>query len=982
MSRRRIFSTIAAVVALAVIAAIASALTSGGSTKQSKGEVLAFRPSLPAAAIKGHIADLLLRNGREGGHAGDPDAGPLNDPAVEAYADRAYPAASIAVAQTQAAAKAAKGIKGRGPKHGNGWQELGPFTLNVDQLATQTFNRGTQWSGRVTALAADPNRCDEHRCRLYTAAAGGGIWRSDNALARDAQWTFISEDIPSTAIGSLIFDPTDSSGRTMYAGTGEESGSSDSEAGIGLYKSTDRGDHWSLVAGSPAVSSGRGIGAITVDPSNANHIFIGTDVARHGASSVNGGRFTPPAAPPIGLYESTDGGATFHIALIRPSDPVDPASPNGSDFFRGGVTDLDYDPASATTLYVSMTDYGLFRSANNGSSFDQIYTATPDPDGFGIRYEAALTTLPNGKTRIYLADGSNEVADSGGNLIDASKLWRTDDARTATPAWQNLSSSDPGNPGFGSFDFCEAQCSYDMWVATPPGQPDTVWLGGSMHYDELRLYAGADRSDGRAVVRSTNAGASWTDMTGDARVDFEDQHPDTRDVVFAGPDIAFIGSDGGVIRTNGKYRNVSSQCDSRDLSGDDLTRCHEWLSAVPERLIPVNSGLRTLQFESLSVNPQDTLKDVMGGTQDNATMGWDGNAAGDWTAFVTGDGGNSGIDVANDKLRYHTYFSDQADVNFHGTNPHTWDWMMDPLIYSGEGASFYVPFVADPKVGGTAYTGANHVWRTLDGTGDPNFLDNHCYTNGGPKGDQLFSGSCGDWVMLGKSLRDLSFGTTRRGTNGSNYVAQIARTPSDSNTLWAATRLGRVLVTKNANATGHQIDVPDAFGAGVTLHNEDDVVWTRIDDGESATPVTPGRFPSGISIDATDSNHAIVTYSGYDAYATAAGTPTGHAFDVHFNPVTGSSTWTNISYDLGDQPITGVQLDSDTGDIYVATDFGVDVLSTGATSWVPASQGLPTGAVYGITLAGGKKAGDRVLYAATHGRGAWRLLLPDGKGKK
>ena len=39
-------------------------------------------------------------------------------------------------------------------------------------------------------------------------------------------------------------------------------------------------------------------------------------------------------------------------------------------------------------------------------------------------------------------------------------------------------------------------------------------------------------------------------------------------------------------------------------------------------------------------------------------------------------------------------------------------------------------------------------------------------------------------------------------------------------------------------------------------------------------------------------------------------------------------------------------------------------------------------AVYGLTLAGGKKPGDRVLYAATHGRGVWRLQLPDAKGPK
>ena len=89
----------------------------------------------------------------------------------------------------------------------------------------------------------------------------------------------------------------------------------------------------------------------------------------------------------------------------------------------------------------------------------------------------------------------------------------------------------------------------------------------------------------------------------------------------------------------------------------------------------------------------------------------------------------------------------------------------------------------------------------------------------------------------------------------------------------------------------------------------------------------------------------------------------------------------NISYDLGDQPITNVQLDSATGDIYVGTDFGVWELANGTTSWAPASGALPTVAIYGLTLADGKHPGDRVLYAATHGRGVWRLALPDAKKK-
>ena len=62
------------------------------------------------------------------------------------------------------------------------WDFLGPETLDVDRLGTQSFIKPTQWSGRVTALAVDP-KCKPQECTLYVGAAGGGVWRSKNALA-------------------------------------------------------------------------------------------------------------------------------------------------------------------------------------------------------------------------------------------------------------------------------------------------------------------------------------------------------------------------------------------------------------------------------------------------------------------------------------------------------------------------------------------------------------------------------------------------------------------------------------------------------------------------------------------------------------------------------------------------------------------------------------------------------------------------------
>jgi hypothetical protein len=128
---------------------------------------------------------------------------------------------------------------------------------------------------------------------------------------------------------------------------------------------------------------------------------------------------------------------------------------------------------------------------------------------------------------------------------------------------------------------------------------------------------------------------------------------------------------------------------------------------------------------------------------------------------------------------------------------------------------------------------------------------------------------------------------------------------------------------------------------------------------------------SGIAVDPSNPNHAFISYSGYNAYATASGTASGHVFEVTYDPVGHNATWTNIDHNLGDQPITDIALDSQTGNLFVSTDFGVDVLPSGGASWVPAASGLPPVAVYGLTI----DVTARVLYAATHGRSAWRLGL-------
>jgi hypothetical protein len=922
MSKRRL----AAVLALmAIAAAIAVVLAAGSSTTASKAHSFAL----------GRF-NALHEGGGENGNAGEGDAA---EAATQAYSDRAYPADGISINQIKGAIAADNVVEQSSPALTNDvWNSIGPNTLNVDRLGTQAFNKATQWSGRVTALAVDP-KCRPAQCRLYVAAAGGGVWRSTNALSDTPLWQNISSGIPTNAIGSIAIDPNDTSGKTIYVGTGEANASGDSEAGLGLYKSTDGGDHWSLVPGSFAAANNRSIAWVAIQPGNANHILIGTRSGTHGLSSNGGGgAVSPTPAPPaVGVYNSTDGGTTF--ALTR----------------AGSINEVKFDPLNANTVYAAQASTGLIRSMDGGVTWETIFS------GNRTRYSFA-PVVKSAKTRIYLADSSGSGSPSG------AQVYRIDDASqpaatltaSSNAAWTRLSNPTDGTPGFAVYNYCNtplvgSQCVYDEYVMSPPDNPDMVVVGGLMHYEELRPYVtqaspvvGA-RSNGRAVLMSTDAGATWTDMTGD--VGGESMHPDQHALAFVpgNPSEFFAGSDGGVIRTSGEWADASSQCDSRGLTAPNLADCKMWLAKIPTELKVLNAGLGTLQMNQISVNPASPANDALSGTQDNGTLVFSGSRT--WFLPLTGDGGDNGFDAADRSIHFHMYTGGQIDVNYNGNDPATWLWIGDKLsITSGESFRFYSPAIADPVVTKTIFVGGQHVWRTTDLGGDRTFLEQHCNTAAGEFGtsDQLFTGNCGtDWFPLGGPTLTsaAAFGGTR---SGGNLVAVSRGT--DHDTLWASTSGGRVFVSQNAN---------NADPASVT--------FTRID-----TTLQPTRVPVAISVDPTNPNHAIIAYSGYNA-----NTPTtpGHVFDVVFNPTTGLATWTDLSNDLGDQPINDVVFDSATGDVYASTDFTVLRLAAGAHTWTPASTGLPQVAVSGLTLATGSQ-GVRWLYAATHGRGAYRVRIP------
>jgi hypothetical protein len=514
------------------------------------------------------------------------------------------------------------------------------------------------------------------------------------------------------------------------------------------------------------------------------------------------------------------------------------------------------------------------------------------------------------------------------------------------------------------------------------------------------------------------SGGNFTDLTWDDTPGAQpDQtHPDQHAIAFASdnPFVYFEGSDGGVILSDGQFDNASGDCVKYHVNDPDtLVHCQRVLSRVPHQLYDtLNKGLSTLQFQSLSLNPNRPQEDVQGGTQDNGTFDWDGQPT-QWFEEIYGDGGQSGYNYCDTSIRFNTFFAYYTDENFQNGMPTKWYVTSGPLsqLNNGENQSFYIPEVTDytncgslpgfntpaaiaansnqtpqaaamggNKLGvlGFQYAGEQHVWRTVDNGGPEAYLQT-CpeFTTSGD------DPRCGDWQPLGDPAYtgpghktsgepgDLT-GTQYGGDRLGMTVVATERNPGNSNELWAATGFGRVFVSFNVNNVDPKT-----------------VTFCRLDNLSGGTPptfVAPPRFVSSIYPDPANPNRAWLSYDGYNSNTKDQ---PGHVFEVTFvgtttptSPCPTAAVWRDLHVEgasathsdpAGDIPITDLVRDDFTGDLYASTDFGVLRDAGGADgTWTEAGVKLPRVETPGLTI----DPCSRLLYAATHGRSIWRMYLP------
>jgi photosystem II stability/assembly factor-like uncharacterized protein len=127
------------------------------------------------------------------------------------------------------------------------WRNAGPFNVG----------------GRLLTVAVNP----KNPRTIFIGAAGGGIWRTyDEGLS----WHSVSDELPTQAMGAIVIHPVDTS--IVYAGTGEASYALNTFDGGGMFKSTDGGTTWTEIGAGTLPPYGRASDMV-INPLNPDIIY-------------------------------------------------------------------------------------------------------------------------------------------------------------------------------------------------------------------------------------------------------------------------------------------------------------------------------------------------------------------------------------------------------------------------------------------------------------------------------------------------------------------------------------------------------------------------------------------------------------------------------------------------------------------------------------------------------------------------------------
>ncbi len=344
------------------------------------------------------------------------------------------------------------------------WRQVGPF-------------RG----GRVLAVTGVPGEPSV----FYFGGASGGVWKTSDA---GATWVPLFDKQSIASIGAIAVAASDHN--IIYAGSGEACIRGNITYGNGVYKSLDGGKTWKNVG----LKDTRHIGAVIVDPRNANVVLVAALGHAYGPNEERG------------VFRSSDGGATWQKVLYKDN--------------KTGAIDVVFDPSNSSTVFASLWEVyrtpwslnsggpgsGLYKSTDGGSTWTHL-EGHGLPSGIMGRIGVAVSGADS--NRVYAMIESKE-----GGLYrsdDGGENWTrvNEDGRLRQRAWYfSHIFADPKSAdtvyvlNTGMFRSTDAGKTFNL-ISAPHGDHHGLWIDPD---NPQHLING---NDGGATI-SLDGGATWS----------------------------------------------------------------------------------------------------------------------------------------------------------------------------------------------------------------------------------------------------------------------------------------------------------------------------------------------------------------------------------------------------------------------------------------------------------------------------------------
>jgi hypothetical protein len=748
--------------------------------------------------------------------------------------------------------------------------------------------------------------------KVYLGTAQGGVWRSSNG---GITWEAIFDNADSLAIGALALAPSDPT--KLYVGTGEFNGCGDCFFGVGLYR-IDTVDTTPTLVG--PINPFQQIGNLSYFIFNGRGITkIVVDPTNPATIFVSTGRGVGGSgANSLGLVGGVPSLGTR--GLYRSTNGTSAAN---SVTFQKLVVTSDNSPDTPNTGNVDTTDIVMEPGNPNNLLVAVIGQSNPTPGLGGIyRTTNALSGTPTFTQVLSTAFNmrTNLAINKVGSVVTAYAA--TSETPTATLSCTTTNSGavrkqvDPFN-------------SSTTWATQLAGGGG--FCGTQCFYDiaiavnpndanEVYLGGNAHSTCSDGMKKSTDGGTTFT------RAD-TGTHADSHALFYdaAGTTI-FTGNDGGV------WKRAAT-----------ATPATLWtnLNSAP---------LNTLQFEGIAVHPTDRNL-MIGGTQDNGTEYQQGSV-GNWSNAEGGDGGyclidQSATDTTNVNM-YHTFFNqtgtqigfDRAVLttclpikNFWPTRgvgfvsggdaeqpslscDHTANYLHNGLSLT-DNVLFYAPMALGPGSPNTVYFGTDRLYRSTD---------------------------------RGDTMTVVSQGSISSPGSAGSPISTIAIAPQDDTYRIVGLQNGQVWATSTNSSTLVNLTGSFSFPANPNT--------------------STNKFVGRAVIDPNNKNVAYFALSYFAPAGQGIWKITNLTAASGAAPAT--PVWTAAGNGIPSIPINGLVIDpANSNNIYAGTDIGVYVSTDGGANWNPFGTGLPRSAVFDLAI----QPSNRILRAATHGRGVWEIAL-------